>query len=381
MKSAVLYAYPPETDGLSLQGDMLYRGMQENGESVMPCHWQGTFEKEWIYKHFQPDVAIGIGVWDYTPDIIIHTQKFGVTPVPWLVADGWIANYHKILSDLPLVFVTSNWVKETYKRDGVDTKNFEVAQIGIEPDLFKPISKTDPQIAKLREMFGVKPDEKMVLTIGGDVTSKGAQEMFKALALLDKQFSKWKYICKAWEEGEERDHYEEEMQLIEELKLDPEKIVFLSGSWSRNFMPYVLNAADVYAAPSRLDGYGMIQVEAQACGTPVISIDAMGPKETIVHGETGFLARVDHTIDLESELVNPDMGFKRDGRIVFDEPKTFAYRANVQDLADYLLTLLGDEQKRTEMGKAARDHVVKNFHYRDKAANMTQIIKERLHLT
>ena len=117
------------------------------------------------------------------------------------------------------------------------------------------------------------------------------------------------------------------MQLIEELKLDPEKIVFLSGSWSRNFMPYVLNAADVYAAPSRLDGYGMIQVEAQACGTPIISIDAMGPKETIVHGETGFLARVDHTIDLESELVNPDMGFKRDGRIVFGEPKTLSLHA------------------------------------------------------
>lgn len=380
MKSLILYAYPPETDGLSLQGDMLYRGMKKNGEQAVPSHWEGTFQKEWLYKSFQPDVAIGIGVWNYTPDIIMHPQQFGVTPVPWLVADGWIANYQKIIGDLPLIFVTSNWVKETYERDKVDTKNFEIAHIGIEPDFFKPIPKSDSRIVQLREMFGVKPDEKMVLTVGGDVSSKGAQEMFRALAKIDKQFPKWKYICKAWEEGEERDHYEEEMQLIKELRIDPEKIVFLAGSWSREFMPYVLNAADVYAAPSRLDGYGMIQVEAQACGTPVISINAMGPKETIVHEKTGYLARVDHTIDLESELVNPDMGFKRDGRIVFDEPKTFAYRANVDDLANALHTLFTNDEKRAEMGKAAREHAVQNFDYQKLAAQMTQTIKDRLHL-
>lgn len=381
MKSLVLYAYPPENDGLSLQGDMLYRGMKKNGEQAVASHWEGAFQKEWLYKSFRPDVAIGVGVWNYAPHIIMHPQQFGVTPVPWLVADGWVANYQKIIGDLPLVFVTSNWVKETYARDQVDTKNFKVAHIGVEPDFFKPIPKNDPQVLHLREMFGVKPDEKMVLTVGGDVTSKGAQEMFRALAKIDKEFPQWKYICKAWDDGEERDHYEEEIQLIEELKIDPEKIVFLAGSWSREFMPYVLSATDVYAAPSRLDGYGMIQVEAQACGTPVISIDAMGPKETIVHEKTGYLARVQDTIDLESELVTPEMGFKRDGRIVFDEPKTFAYRANIDDLADALLTLFTNDEKRAEMGRAAREHAVQNFNYQKLASHMTQTIKDRLHLT
>ena len=126
--------------------------------------------------------------------------------------------------------------------------------------------------------------------------------------------------------------------------------MFLSGSWSRDFMPYVLNAADVYAAPSRLEGYGMIQVEAQACGIPVVSIDAMGPKETVVHGETGYLARVESTVDLESELVSPEMGFEEEGRMVFDKPKTFAYRANVDELAEYLYILLADDEKRKAQG-------------------------------
>ncbi|OGZ57789.1 MAG: hypothetical protein A2827_01070 [Candidatus Spechtbacteria bacterium RIFCSPHIGHO2_01_FULL_43_30] len=381
MRTTILYAYPPETDGLSLQGDMLYRGMKENGEEVMPCHWQGALQKKWVYEYFKPNVAIGIGFWGYTPDIILNPQESGVIPVPWLVADGWVANYHNVLNNLPLVFVTSKWVEEVYARDGVDTRNFVVAPIGVEPELFHPISKNDPRVKKLRNMLGVKDGEKMILTVGGDVTSKGAQEIFKALSKISGDFGGWKYVCKAWESDEGRDHNEEEMELINFLGLDRSRIKFLAGSYSREFMPVLLNAADVYAAPSRIEGYGMIQLEAQACGIPVVSIDAMGPKETIIHGETGFLARVDSTIDLDSEIVNPDMGFDKEMRIFFDKSKTFAYRANVQDLAEYLYTLLTNEKKAAEMGLAGREHAVRNFYYRDMASNMTRTIKDRLNLS
>jgi len=381
MKSVVLYAYPPETDGLSLQGDMLYRAMKENGEEAMPCHWQSDLQKEWLYKTFRPDVAMGVGFWGYTPELILHPQEFGVQPVPWFVADGWVANYHDVIGNLPLVFVTSEWVRQTYERDGVNTKNFVIAHIGVEPEMFYPMSKSDPKVRTIRNMFGVAEDEKMILTVGGDVTSKGAQEVLQALAKIDKQFPKWKYICKSWEEEDERDHADEELELIEQLGLDKSKIKFVAGSCSREFMPALLSAADIYAAPSRLEGYGMIQVEAMACGIPVVSIDAMGPKETIVHGKTGLLARVAETVDLESEIIYPDMGFKKQGRIVFDEPKTFAYRANVDDLAEHLLLLLDNTERRAEMGRLAREHAVKNFHYRDIARQMVQIIKERLELS
>jgi len=366
---------------LSLQGDMLYRAMKENGEEAMPCHWQSDLQKEWLYKTFRPDVAMGVGFWGYTPELILHPQEFGVQPVPWFVADGWVANYHDVIGNLPLVFVTSEWVRQTYERDGVNTKNFVIAHIGVEPEMFYPMSKSDPKVRTIRNMFGVAEDEKMILTVGGDVTSKGAQEVLQALAKIDKQFPKWKYICKSWEEEDERDHADEELELIEQLGLDKSKIKFVAGSCSREFMPALLSAADIYAAPSRLEGYGMIQVEAMACGIPVVSIDAMGPKETIVHGKTGLLARVAETVDLESEIIYPDMGFKKQGRIVFDEPKTFAYRANVDDLAEHLLLLLDNTERRAEMGRLAREHAVKNFHYRDIARQMVQIIKERLELS
>lgn len=380
MKSVILYAYPPEPDGLSIQGDMLYRGLKENKEAVMPCHYEGGLQKKWVYQYFKPDVAIGIGYWGNTPNIVVEPQKNGIKAVPWLVADGWVANYQEILSGLDLALVTSQFVKDYYQRDGVDVKNFEVAPIGCEPDLYKPISKQDPKIKEIRSMLGVAEDDKMILTVGGDVTSKGAQEMFKALALIGDKFTSWKYVCKSWGSDCSRNHHREESNIIKELNLDKNKFIFLEGSYSREFMPYLLNACDIYAAPSRLEGFGLIQLEAQACGIPVISIDAMGPKETIIHNKTGFLAKVAERVDLTEEWVYPWMGFPKKMIVQFDKPKTFAYRADIEELANYTLTLLTDDKKRIEMGKAAREHAVKNFHYRDIAKRIAELIKNKLNL-
>lgn len=381
MKSTILYAYPPEPDGLSMQGDMLYRGMKENGEEVLPCHFSSDFQKEALYQYFKPDVAIGVGYWGHSPELIFHTEHHNIQPVPWFVADGWVANYHKELSALPLVLTTSEWVKKTYERDGVDTKNFEVAQIGLEPDIFKPIPKSDLRIKTVRKMLGVKDDEIMILTVGGDATSKGAQEILQALKIVDKDFKKWKYVMKAWDEDSVGGHYENEMRLIEELGSSKNKVEYLFGGFSWDFMPLLINACDIYAAPSRLEGYGMIQVEAQSSGIPVISINEMGPKETIVHGKTGFLARVGETVELTEERAYTHMGFDADRTIVFDKPKIFEYRADPKELAEYILKLATDEDLRKTMGEAGRKHAVENFEYHKTAKRITSLVKKRLNLS
>lgn len=381
MRSIILYAYPPEPDGLSMQGDMLYRGMKENGEEVRPCHTSADFQKEWLYRSFRPDVAIGVGFWNHTPDVINHPQKFGVQPVPWFVADGWIANYQKEISALPLVFTTSDWVTKTYKRDGVDTRNFVTLPIGLEPDIFKPIPKSDPRVKEIRKMLGVSDDELMILTVGGDVTSKGAQEVLKALKLVAPEFKNWKYVMKVWGGEAAEDHYDDEVALIEELGEDKDKVRYIEGPMAWEFMPYLLNAADIYVAPSRLEGFGMVQVEAQACGVPVISINEMGPKETVIHGQTGFLANVSDTVVLNEEWVYPYMGFEEQKKVVFDEPKIFAYRADVGEIAEYLLRLLKDGDLRQRMGERARNHAVNKFEYHKIAKQMADTIKSRLGLS
>ncbi len=377
MKSVVLYAYPPEPDGLSIQGDLLYKGLVEAGYESLPCNPEAGLQKEFYFKNFKPHVAFGVGYWANVPRLVREPLKFGVTPVPWFNADGWVANYHKDLSDLKLMFTTSEWVKQTYKRDGVNVERMVVLPIGIETDLFKPMQ--DASILKIREMLGVADDEKIILTAGGDVTSKGAQEMFMALAKVNEKFKKWKYVCKSWPSDVAHDWHAEESQIVKELGIQ-DKVIFLEGSFSKEFMPYLLNACDIYAAPSRLEGFGMIQVEAMSCGRPVISINAMGPSETIVHGKTGFLAKVASKIMLTQEWVYPWMGFDEEKIIEFDEPKMFALRADVDELANYTYELLADDSLRARIGAQAREHAVANFDYKDISKKAAEITKKALGL-
>ena len=381
MKIAVLYAHPVESDGLSIQGNLLYRGLKELGVDAVPCHHIPSFQKQWTLSAFKPDVAIGVGCWTYAPDIIFSPQKNNVTPVPWFVANGWVANYQKVISDLPLVFTTSNWVTSTYRRDGVDTKNFRTLPIGFDPQEMHPVDQSDQRVKSVRSMLGVQPHEKMILTIGGDVTSKGAQEMLQALAEIDKEFKDWKYVLKHWDSESAEIHRHEEDCLIDKLGLDRGRVVYLTGAFSHDFMPYLLSAGDIYAAPSRLEGFGMIQMEAMACGKPVVSINAGGPADTIIHEKTGFLTGVGETVMLTEEWAYESMGFDADHKIKFDQPKIFAYRASVPDLIKYTKMLLTDDRLREQLGRNAYEHALANFNYPHIAKQALEAIREKLHIS
>lgn len=378
MKFLVLYSYPPEPDGQSLQGDSLYKGILNSGNEAIPCHFRDSIQKTFYLKYLKPDVVFGVGFWGNVPEIVKEPLKYGVKPVPWFNADGWVANYQDEFNKLDLMFTTSEWVRQVYKRDGVDISKIIPMPIGIDTSMFKPAS--NPEYSGfMRKMLGVKDNEKMILTIGGDVTSKGAQEMMKALAEVDKEFKDWKYVCKSWPSKCAEEWGEHEMKLAESLGIS-DKVVFVSDEFSQDFMVHLLNAADIYAAPSRLEGFGMVQVEAMSCGKPVISINKMGPSETIIHNKTGFLAKVAEEIKLEGEWVYPSMGFEKHEIVKFKEPKTFAYRADISDLTEYTLKLLTDGELREKMGRQGREHAVKNFDYKYTSKKMVDITKEKLGL-
>lgn len=378
MKTLVLFPYPVESDGVSLQGNNLYKGLLHHGINAIPCHHQESVQKEFYLKHFKPDIAIGIGWWGNVPDVVRSPLQYGVTPVPWFNADGWVANYQKEFDQLKLMFTTSDWVKSIYKRDGVDVSKIVPMHIGIDTDLYRPIVDKETNMI-VRRMLGVRDHERMILTMGGDVTSKGAQEMMRALAQADHEFKDWKYVCKSWPSECAAEWREKEDQLAKELGIE-DKVMFIDDAWSPEFMAQVLNACDIYAAPSRIEGFGMIQVEAMSCGKPVISINKMGPSETIIHNRTGFLANVSNEIQLGEEWAYPSMGFTTKQIVKFDSPKTFAYRADIDDLKNYSLKLLTDPELCKIMGEQGRKHVLENLDYRVIARKMLGVIRERLGL-
>ena len=376
MKVLVLYDYPPSPGGLATQGDLLYKGLVEMGIDAHPVHFESAQEKEWYYRWFEPDVVVGVGYWGHTPQLVLHPQRYGVQPVPWLVADGYIANYQEVLNALPLILVTSNWVKEMYVRDGIDGSKIEVLPVGCNTDTFIPFKKDDPKIIAVREALGISPEQLMILTVG-DAASKGAQEVMQALAIIDTKAPDWKYVCKVWPQPRTKIQNLADLEMANRLGIE-KNVTYATNTISRNFMPYLIGACDIYAAPSRLEGFGMPQVEAGACGKPVISIKAMGMLDTLIHGKTALLARIAQKIDVNEVLLGEESGFEDQHKVVFKVPRTVDYRANVQDIAKHLMTLMTDSDLRDKMGKAGRERVVENFDYRVVAKRFVQIINDRL---
>jgi alpha-maltose-1-phosphate synthase len=377
MKVLILFEYPPTPGGLATQGDLLYKGLLELGVDVHAAHWQSDQEKEWYYRWYKPDVVVGIGYWGYTPHIILNPQKFGALAVPWLVSDGYIANYQDVLNKLPLILVTSNWVKEMYVRDGISGDNIVVLPVGCDTDTFVPVSRTDPKVLAVRESLGVAPDELMILTVGGDAASKGGREVMRALAQIDKKVPKWKYVCKVWPQQRTSIQDASDEELAESLGIE-KKVIYAVNTISRSFMPYLIGACDIYAAPSRLEGFGMPQVEAGACGKPVLSINAMGMLDTLVHGETALLAGVARKIVVDEVILGAAAGYEEGHKVVFETPRIVDYRADVQDIASYMEILMNNNELRDKMGKAGRERVVANFDYRVVAQKFIQIMSDKL---
>jgi alpha-maltose-1-phosphate synthase len=377
MKVLLLYDYPASPGGLATQGDLLYRGLKEMGVDAHPVNSESAQEKEWYYRWFKPDVVLGVGYWGHTPDLILHPQQHGVQPVPWLVADGYISNYREILNNLPLILVTSNWVKEVYIRDGIKGDNIEVLPVGCDTDVFHPMDKTDPKVMAVRQSLGISQDDMMVLTVGGDAASKGALEVMQALANNNPKAPLWKYVCKVWPQDRTVIQNASDHKLASQLGIS-QNIINVMNQLSRTFMPYLMNACDIYAAPSRLEGFGMSQVEAGACEKPVIGIKAMGMLDTLVHGETALLAAVAQEIFLKEAMVYSESESHERQRVTFSTPRTVDYRASVDDIAHYLMDLMENPDLRHSLGEAARKRVVENFDYKVVARRFVEIVSTRL---
>jgi D-inositol-3-phosphate glycosyltransferase len=168
-----------------------------------------------------------------------------------------------------------------------DPNKMVIIPPGVDVSHFYPIPADEA-----KSFVGLKPEERMILFVGRIEPLKGVDTLIEAMACLQLKESQ-RPVHLAIIGGDPTASPEQmtvEMarlqKLCEVLGLD-QSVVFL-GKRDQDKLPYYYSAAEVLVMPSHYESFGMVALEAMACGTPVIASEVGGLAYLVRDGETGF---------------------------------------------------------------------------------------------
>lgn len=173
---------------------------------------------------------------------------------------------------------------------GADPDKISIAPPGVDLDRFKPL---DPQEA--RRTIGVPPEHRMILFVGRIQPLKGIDILMKALAIVKKREpGLTKDICVSIIGGDPNPDSEIEQAEFERLEtlrteLGITDLVAFRGAKDQDTLVYYYAAAEMVVMPSHYESFGMVAIEAMACGTPVLASDVGGLSFSIEDGFNGYL--------------------------------------------------------------------------------------------
>lgn len=182
-----------------------------------------------------------------------------------------------------LVLAPSATIESYLTEDlGVDTP-VEIVPNGVETQLFRPTQAPD-----FRADRGLGGDRPLVGYTGRHGFEKHLDELLRAAAELDVEVV-------LGGDGPARDSLE---SLADDLGVDA---TFL-GYLSREDLPALYSALDVFVFPSRNETQGLVALEANACGTPVVGADAGALTETVIENTTGYRYEPGDIQDLREQI-------------------------------------------------------------------------------
>ena len=161
---------------------------------------------------------------------------------------------------------------------------------GVDLERFRPMDRDHA-----RDNLGLAPDHKMVLFVGRPDPIKGLGTLVKAMAKvieLDPHLVEDSCLCVVGADvADDPALMDAEMARIDELRhsLGIQDFVTFLGPRGQDELASYYNAAQVVVVPSRYESFGMVALEAMACGTPVIASDVGGLSTLIQDGHTGYL--------------------------------------------------------------------------------------------
>ncbi|MEY3745145.1 MAG: hypothetical protein RLZ48_823 [Actinomycetota bacterium] len=197
---------------------------------------------------------------------------------------------------------------------------------GVDTKRFVPVD--DASRASVRSRFGIAPDDEVVLGVSRLVTRKGYDTVIRAVAQLAPHRPKLRLVIGSTGRDEQR---------LRSIAAETNAPVTFLGRVAHDDLPLLYGCADVFAMMCRnrwggleQEGFGIVFVEAAACGTPQIAGDSGGSAEAVVDGETGFV------------MANP---------------------SDSSALAARIAQILDNEPLRRRMGTASRGRAVAEFDY------------------
>ena len=179
----------------------------------------------------------------------------------------------------------------------VDPARVHVVHNGIDVTAWKPNPSTD-----VHERYGIDPHAPTVIFVGRITRQKGLPFLLRALATLD--HSVQVILCAGAPDTPEI--AAEVEQLVATLKSKREGVFLISEMLPRHELTQLLSHATTFVCPSVYEPLGIVNLEAMACGIPVVGTATGGIPEVIVDGETGILVPIDQVNDGTGAPVNPD---------------------------------------------------------------------------
>lgn len=207
-------------------------------------------------------------------------------------------NCTRIISTSP---VEKNIINKIFK---IDPGKVCVIPIGIDTNLFHPIK--NKSLIKIDDRIDRASFKKCILYVGRFERRKGIGTLLFAFnEILRKHPSSILIIIGGGKgkdqkemDAEELEHYR---RIVDELNIN-DKVKFLGPKKQKVLIKYY-NVADVVAVPSYYEPFGIVPLEAMACGTPVIASNVGGLKYTVRNGVTGLLALPRNYKDLADKIL------------------------------------------------------------------------------